>query len=177
MGETILRFASDDASVEKIGEVAVEGDLAEADDDTDAGEGLDFIGQVRGAVADLLWERLVSGRGAADDGGDPGVAELEAVIAGDGLGLAGQAKVVQDGVHEVAGAVSGKGAAGAVGPVGSRGEAEDEDAGEGVAEAGNGTRPVGLILVGAAFDLADASAVVAEASATFAGYDGIVNLL
>lgn len=177
MGKTILRFASDDAGVKQIGEVAVEGDLAEADDDADARESLDFIGQVRGAVADLLGERLVSGWGAADDGGDPGVAELEAVVAGDGLGLTGKAKIVQDWVHEVAGAVSGKGAAGAVGPVGSRGEAEDEDAGAGVAEAGNGTGPVGLVLVGAALDLADASAVVAEAGATFAGYDGIVNLL
>ena len=105
------------------------------------------------------------------------MAEPEAVIAGDGLCLAGEAKVVEDGIHEVAGTVACEGAAGAIGPVGPGGEAEDEDAGAGIAEAGNGTGPVGLVLIGAALDLADAAAVVAETRTPLAGDDGIVNLL
>ncbi len=84
---------------------------------------------------------------------------------------------MEDGIHEVAGAVAGEGAAGAVGSVGSGGEAKDEDAGAGVAEAGNGAGPVGLVLVGAAFGFADAAAVVAEAGTTLTGNDGFVNLL
>ncbi len=46
MGETVVGFAGDDAGFEQEGEVAVEGDLAEADDDTNAGEGLNLGGEV-----------------------------------------------------------------------------------------------------------------------------------
>ena len=177
VGEAILGFASDDASLEEEGEIAVEGDLSEADDDADAWEGLDFIGKMSAAVANLLRLGLVARRGAADDGGDPGVAYLEAVVAGDCAGFAGEAEFVEDGIHEVAGAVAGKGTAGAVGSVGSGSKAEDKDAGAGVAEARYGASPVGLVLVGAAPGFADAAAVVAQAGATLAGGDGFLNLL
>jgi hypothetical protein len=106
---------------------------------------------------------LSPGGRAADDRSDPGVAQAQAVVAGDGAGFGGEAELVQDGVHEVAGAVAGEGAAGAVGAVGAWGEAEDEDAGARVAEAGDGTGPVGMVLVGAASGLADAGAVLAQA--------------
>lgn len=46
VGKTILRFESDDASQEEIGEVAVEGNLAEADNDADARESLDLVSQM-----------------------------------------------------------------------------------------------------------------------------------
>ena len=74
------------------------------------------------------------------------MSQLEAVVAGDGAGFAGEAEFVEDGVHEVAGAVAGEGSAGAVGSVGAGGEAEDEDSGAGVAKARNGAGPVGLVL-------------------------------
>jgi hypothetical protein len=129
------------------------------------------------AVANLLWVGLVSGRSAADDGGDPGMAKLKTVVAVDGAGLVGETKLVEDGIHEVAGAVASEGSASAVGSVGSWGEAKDEDAGARVAEAGNGASPVGLVLVGAAFGFADATAVSAKARATLTRNDGLVNLL
>ena len=171
VGEDVRAATGDDASEDEVGEVAVPGDLAEADDDADAREGDDLGGEVDGAVADLLGEGLVAGWGAADDGGDPGVAEAEAVGAGDGEGGGGEAEGVEDGVHEVAGAVSGEGAAGAVGTVGSGGEAEDEDAGVGVAEPGDGTGPIGLVEVGAAADFTDGLAVEAETGTALAGDD------
>jgi hypothetical protein len=59
--------------------------------------------------------------------------------------------------------------------VGARGEAEDEQAGAGVAEAGHGARPVFVVLVGAAAGLADAGAVVAQARAQLAADDRIAN--
>jgi len=105
------------------------------------------------------------------------MAELEAIVAGDGAGLAGQAKLVQDGIHEVAGAIAGEGTTGAVGSVGAGGKAKDENAGAGVAKAGNGARPVGLILVGTAFRFADAAAVVAQARTALTGNDGVANLV
>jgi len=129
------------------------------------------------AVAHLLRGRLVAGRGAADDRGDPGVAELEPVVAGDACGLAGKSEFVQDGIHEITGAVAGKGAARAVRPVGPGSEAKDQDAGARVAEAGDGTGPVGLVLIGATPGFADAAAVVAKAGAAGAIDDGLVDLL
>jgi hypothetical protein len=177
VGEAVLGFAADDAGVEQIGEIAIEGDLSQADDDTDAWQGMDFSGQMGGAVANLLGERLVAGWGAADDGGDPGVTQLEAVVAGDGAGFAGEAKLVQDGVHEIAGTVAGEGAAGAVGSMGSWGEAEDEDSCSWVAKAGYGAGPVGLVVIGTPFGFADAAAVDAKTGAAFTGDDGFVNLL
>jgi hypothetical protein len=177
VGKTIFRFANNDAGLEQVGEVAVEGDLSEGDYDTDAWQGLDLGGEVRGAVAEFLWERLVAGRGAADDGGDPGVAELETVVAGDGQWSGGEAKLVEDWIHEVAGAVAGKGSAGSVGSVGPGGEAEDEDSCPGVAKARDGTGPVGLVDIGAAFGFADSAAVFAKARAALAGDDGPMNPL
>ena len=91
MAEGVGGAAFDDAFVEQMGEVAVPGDLAEADDDANFGERGDFGGEMRRAVADLLWCGLVAGRCAADDRTDPDLAQLEAVVAADGGGLAGQA--------------------------------------------------------------------------------------
>jgi hypothetical protein len=177
VGEAVFGFACDDSGVEQVGEIAVEGDLSEAHDDADAREDVNLIGQVGRAVANLLGVGLVAGRGAANDGGDPGVTELQAIFAGDGAGFAGEAELVQDGIHEVAGAVAGEGTAGSVGSVGAGGEAEDEDAGAGVSEAWDGAGPVGLIDVGAALGLAYAAAIVAETGAAFTSDDGLVNLL
>ena len=151
----------DDSLLEEMGEVAVPGDLAEANDDADFGECSDLGSEVGGAVANLLRGGLVAGRSAADDGADPELAELEAVVAADGDGFAGEAEFVEDGVHEVSGAVAGEGAAGAVGSVGAGGEAEDEDAGVGIAESGNRSCPVLLVTIGFTAGLADSVAVVA----------------
>jgi hypothetical protein len=87
-------------------------------------------------------------------------------IAADGGRFAGQAEFVEYGVHEVAGAVACERAAGSVGPVSSRSEAEDEDAGVGIAESGNGFGPVFLVAIGFATGLADAANIGDEASAT-----------
>jgi len=105
------------------------------------------------------------------------MAQAEAVVACYAAGLRGEAKRVQDGIHEVAGAVAGEGTPGTVGSVGAGSETENENSGAGVAEAGNGAGPVGLVLVGAALGLAYAAAVVAKTGAAFTGDDGLVNLL
>jgi len=165
MGEAVVGFVSNDAGLKQVGEITVEGDLSEADDDTDARQRLNFIGQMDGTVANLLWDGLVTGRGAADDRGDPGVAEFEAIVAGDGAGFAGEAKFVEDGIHEVAGAVAGEGPTGAVGSVSAWSEADDEYLRFGIAKSGDGASPVSLVLVGATFGLADAAAVVTETRA------------
>lgn len=175
--EPVVGFASDNPGVEKVGQVAVEGYFAETDDNAHAGQSLNLLGEVGGAVADLLWEGFVSGWSAAYDGGDPGVAELEAVVTRGAGGLAGKPQLIEDRVHEGAGAVAGEGPAGAVGSVSAGSQAKDENAGAGIAETGDGAGPVGLILIGAAFGFADAPAVVAEPGATLTSDDGVANLL
>jgi hypothetical protein len=130
-----------------------------------------------GAVTDLLRERFVARRGATDYGGDPGVAKLEAVVAGDSERFGGKTEIVEDGVHEVSGAVAGEGTAGAVGTVGAGSESKDQDPCAWISEAGDRARPVGLVLVGAATGFADSAAIVSESRTAFAGDDGLVNLL
>jgi hypothetical protein len=129
------------------------------------------------AVANLLGRGLVARGRAADDGGDPGVAQAKTVVAGDGAGFAGKSERVEHGVHEVAGAISGEGTAGAVGTVGAGSESNDQDACAWISEAGNRTCPVGLVLVGTTTGFADSTAIIAEPRALFAGDDGVVNLL
>ncbi len=176
VGEVVGGLALDDALCDEMGEVTVKGDLAQADDDADSSKLTNLVGEVRGAVANLLWRGLVSRWSAADDGGDPGITEPEAIVAGDPFGLAGEAGLVKNGVHEVTGSVAGEGTACAVGAMRSGSESEDEDAGAGIAEAGNGACPVDLVLVGAALGLADSPAVGTKTRTSFAGDDGFMDL-
>ncbi len=103
--------------------------------------------------------------------------QLETVVTRDAFGLVGEAELVQDRVHEVAGAVAGEGPAGAVGSMSSGSKAENEDAGVGVSKAGDWARPVGLILIGAATGFSYAFAVFAEAGTALAGDDALAYLL
>jgi hypothetical protein len=177
MCKAVVRFLLDDAGVEQVGEIAIPCDLAEADDDTDSREGVDFGGEMLRAVTDLLREGFVAGWGAADDGGDPGVTEFKTVVAGDSERFGGETEIVEHRVHEVSGTVAGEGTAGAVGTVGAGSESKNQDTGTWISKAGDGASPVGLVLVGAAAGLADPTAVVAQPRATLAGDDGVVNLL
>lgn len=169
-------FSLDQTLGEEVGKVTVKSDFAETDDDAEMFELVHFGGEVRGTVADLLRGRLIAGRSAADNGGDPGVAQLQAVIARGALRLIGKAGLVKDGIHEVAGAISCKRPSGTVGSVGSWSQSEDEDAGTRVAEARNRPRPIDLILVGSALCLSYSFAVGAKARADLAGDDGLLNL-
>jgi hypothetical protein len=54
MGEVICGFANNNAGMQKVSKVTVEGDLSKADDDPDAWQGLDLAGKVGGTVANLL---------------------------------------------------------------------------------------------------------------------------
>jgi hypothetical protein len=134
--EVVVGFAGNDATLQEKGHISIESNLSEAHDNAHAREGLDLVGEVGATVANLLRERLVAGWGAADDGSDPGVTELEAVVASDSAGLAGKPEFVEDRIHEVAGAVTGERTASAVGSMSTWGETEDQDSGSRIAEAG-----------------------------------------
>jgi hypothetical protein len=59
--------------------------------------------------------------------------------------------------------------------MGSGSEAEDENAGAGIAEAGDGACPIGLILIGSTFGLPNPFAVAAKAYAALAVDDGLLD--
>lgn len=177
MREAVLGFAGNDAGVEQMREIPVEGDLAQADNDANPWQGTHLGGEMFGAVAYLLRLGLISGRGAADDGSNPGMAQLEAVIAGDGTGLCSEAKLVQNRVHEVSRAIAGEGPAGTVSSMGARRETENQNTGARIAKAGNGSRPVGLVKISSPFGLPDTATIIAQPGTTLAARDGVVNLL
>ena len=177
VAEFEVRAACDCAYSEEMRKVAVPGDLAQADDDPHAGESGDLGGEVDGTAADLVGRGLVAGRGAADDRGDPSVTQAQAVVAGQGGGLGGETEIVEDGIHEGAGSVASEGATGAVGSVSSGRQAEDEDAGAGIAEAGDGAGPVDFVLVGTAARLREALAVEAQTGTQIALDDCVLDRL
>jgi aldose 1-epimerase len=173
VAEAVFRTPGDDFRIHQVREIAIPGDLAQADDHSQARQRCDLSGEMRRAVADLLGSRLVTGRSAADDRSDPGMTQAETIIAGDPARLRGEAEGVQDRIHKVAGAIAGEGAACAIGAVGARRKPEDKNAGAGVAEPGNGPRPVFMVDVSATALLADARTVGAQANAALTGNDGV----
>lgn len=177
MGEAEGGAGADDLRVEEVCEVAVEGDLAEADDDADTREGGELVREVLAAVADLFGGWLIAGRGAADDGGDPGIAEFQAIIAIDGALLGGETEFMEDGVHEVAGAVSSERTAGAIGSMGTGSEPQKQNSGARISEARDRARPVGLVDVGSAASFADRDAEGAETWTALAKNDLLLDLL
>jgi len=169
-GEVCLAFAADR-------EVGVEGNASEDDDHLGVFQELEFLFEVGAAAGDFLGKRLVIGRGAVDGTGDPGINELEAVVDAGAGWLTGETGVEEGLVEEVAGAITGEDAAGAVGAVGSGGEADDDEAGFRVTEGGYGAAPVIVAEIGPAFHAGDGLAVFAEARALVAGDDLALELL
>jgi len=176
VAEAIGGPAVNDPEMQKMGEIAVKRYLSETDNDADAGQLLNFSGEMDGAVANLLRLRFVARGCAANDRGNPGVAKLQTIVAVNRPGFSGQAEFVENGVHKVSRAVAGEGAASAIGAVCAGCETKDENTGAGIAEAGDRTRPVGLVEVGFAPGFADALTVGAKARAELARNDGITNL-
>ncbi len=169
VAEAVSGLALDRAATFQIIEVSVEADVAEGDDDADIFQKVQFPIKKSRTIGDLFGSGLVLRRGAADGGGDVGVGESESVVAVLARGLIGEARAVKDGVHEIAGGVSGEHATGSVGAVGAGGESEDEHAGVGIAETGYGARPVLAVHVSAALFESDLFAVGNEARTLAAG--------
>ena len=175
VAECVVGAAVDLAAQQEVGEEAVPGDLSKANDDANFWQRFDLGGEMGCAVTNFLGRWLVSGRSAAHYGGDPGMAKAQAVVAGDGVWFGGEAELVKHGIHEVAGPVASEGAAGAVGSMRTWGEAEDQDSGLRVSEAGDGPGPIGMVDVGAASGFADTGAVFAQAGTEFAAGDGFAD--
>lgn len=122
------------SGADEMGHDAIESNLSQTHNHPEIGEGGDLLIEKRSAVGDLLGQRFVAGRGAADDGGDPGVEEAQAVATGAGSGLRGKPGAMEQGIEKSAGAVAGKGTTGAIGAVRARRQSDKEHACRRVAE-------------------------------------------
>jgi len=76
---------------------------------------------------------------------------------------------VQHGIHEVAGSVAGEGASGAIGAVSAGSEAHDQDAGQRIAESGNGLAPVFPVAIRTALLAGDLLTIANQARTASAG--------
>ena len=97
--------------------------------------------------------------------GDVRVVQVKPVLCTPALRLVGEAGQVKGAVQEVAGTVSRKHAARAVGAMGSGGKSEEKDAGVRIAERGHGPAPVGFVLVGSSLYDSHVSTMVDQAAA------------
>ena len=134
VGKAVVGFASDGAGLQQIGHVAIEGNLSQADNNSNLWQGFNLCSQVNRAVANLLRCGFISRRGTAHDRGNPGVAEFQAIIAMSASWLAGEAQLVQHRIHEIAGAISSKGAARSIGSMRAGSKPKDENTGAGIAK-------------------------------------------
>jgi len=124
------------------GEEAVVRDLAERNDDAQAGEPSELGDQVPAAGLDLGRRRPVRRRRTARDRGDEGVAQTKPVVAVHRRRLVRKAGPVERPVEPVPALVAREDAARAVPAVRGRGETDDEHSRAGVAETGNRPPPV-----------------------------------
>src|SRR5208283_222811 len=127
--------------------------------------------EVGTAIADLAGRRLIPGRGAMAGGGDVGPVELHAVVARIAGGLRRKSRAVQHAVEDVAGTVASEHAAGAVGPMGSRREPQNQDPRARVAERRHGLSPVFPVEVSSALGSGDAGGIFSEPRTETAGHD------
>src|SRR5437868_7617953 len=155
-------------------EVAVEGNFAQHEHDLQLLQSFHLAIKKRRAVSELLSGRLVVRRSATSNGGDVDIAQLQAIAAVSGRGLRGKAHFVQDGIHEVAGAIPGEWTAGAVGAVGAGSKSEDQHSRFRITEAGHWLSPVLPVHIGAALLPSDLLAVRDQARAAGAGNDLLV---
>lgn len=134
-------------------------------------EQFEFPLQPGAAGVEFVEGRFVVGRGTMGGAGDIRAVKFESVVPPHAFGAVGEAGFVEDAVKQVARFVAGEDAAGAIGSVGSGGEADDEQAGVGIAEGRDWSSPVFVGKVGAAPDTGDFGAMLDQARATAAGGD------
>ena len=172
VAEGVAAARRDAPDLAQHGQEAVHGHPAQGQDRAHAREQRPLPCQVLAAVADLLRQRPVAGRRAARDRGHVAVDEAQAVVAGDGDGLVGEARAMQRGEEEIARAVAGEDAAGAVAAVRGGGQAHDQQArARGRPSPGTGRPQYSWSWKRRTLTRATVAAPVAQAPAALAGHD------
>src|ERR1700728_4920414 len=170
VAESIPGGGLDDTALAEQAEVAAHGDAAEGKYGARL-QDFEIASEIRAAVRELRWQRLIRGRRASERGGHVGVDERETVFAVRGVRLIGEAGAMERFVEKIAGAVAGEHAASAVGAMGGGSEAENQQLRARVAEAGDRLAPVVPIAVGEALFGGDRFAILHQPRAFAAGDD------
>ena len=145
-------------------EVGVPGDFAQRKDRFRF-QDFQLAFQIAAAIQDFSRERLVFWGSAAAGCGDVGVDELQAVVAVKGSGLICEACFVQGSVKEIAGAITGEHAAGAIRAVCGGRESQNQQLRLGINKTGNGFAPILPFAIGTALFTRNFFAVFDEARA------------
>src|ERR1700760_1955616 len=125
---------------------------------------------MRRAVLQFRTFGCVIGRSAAYHGTDPAIHQPHAVTARDRIGLGGEAGAVQDRIQKVAGTVPRKGAASAVGAVGSWGQAQDQHTSFFITKGRHRLGPVNPIAISTTLAGGYFFAILAQAGTALAAY-------
>jgi len=120
----------------------VPGEPPEGEDRPRLGQQPELALEERRAVPSLLRRRSVVRRGASDPGRQVKVTIVEAIVPPNGGGLVREPGLVERTDEERRRAVSREHSAGAIRPVGGRGEPDHYESGAGVSETGNRATPV-----------------------------------
>ncbi len=123
----------------------VMGDAAQDEYHPYPGQELHLCLEIRTTAGELDREGTVSGWCAAGRGGDPAITQSQAVVPMRGAGLGGEPEPVQRFAQPIAAGIAGEHATGAVRPVGGRRESHHQQPSPGIAPAGDGFAPVGLV--------------------------------
>src|SRR5215813_4655640 len=109
--------------------IGIKADPAEGHHDADVLQTFHLTIEEGRAVGKLGGSGFVIGRGAAGRSRDIGILEFEPIATMGAIGLVRESGTVKNGIHKITRSVAGKRASSAIGSVGSRCEAEDQDAG------------------------------------------------
>ena len=107
-------------------------------------------------------------------GGNVQIAQGETILARHADRVRSEARLMEHPVQNIARAVSGEHTPGPIGTVRPGRESKNQDSGCRIAERRNGASPVGLIAVGAPFELRDFCRMTPQTVAAPAAYDLLV---
>ena len=153
-------------------------DLAERDDDLQAGQMRDLVGQMRQAAVDFFRQRLVRRRRAAHRRGDVDIRQRQSIVDALRRRDVREAGALERRHQEVAGcadAVAGEHAAGPIGAVGGGRQAQDQDARLRIAKARDRPRPIDVVPERRLPRPPDIQAIGAQPRALLAANDGVPN--
>src|ERR1035438_5809107 len=140
MSEVQTNFTGEQSGTFGMPQISVEGDLAQRNHHLHIPQYRQFAIQILRTVCQLVGERLVIRRSAADRSRDVAVVEFESVVTMIGVGLRSKSNLVQDGIHELARGISRKWPPRAVGTVSARRQSKNEDSRFGISKPGHRTR-------------------------------------